>query len=176
VLSYTLLAACEAQSVRPLNSEFRMSVFAEFLRRVRVKSIKLGPVTWDILPSEKMLFPIVPEQDVALLAVTTEKAQAPAPDMGRLNDIIDSLEKFDSNPESIYYIGQTLIKCDSFLMDNGIIGDSLVLCELLINQMDSDPRIEEGFFDPRLSISKINNLKRSLKQFRDDILRFEGEA
>jgi hypothetical protein len=153
-----------------------MSVFAEFLRRVRVKSIKLGPVTWDILPSEKMPFPIFPEQDVALLAVTTEKAQAPAPDMRRLNDIIDSLENFDSNPESIYYIGQTLIKCDSFLMDNGIIGDSLVLCELLINQMDSDPRIEEGFFDPRLSISKINNLKRSLKQFRDDILRFEGEA
>jgi hypothetical protein len=76
-----------------------MSVFGEFLRRVRVKSIKLGLVTWDILPSE-----------------------------------------------------------------------------LLINQMNSDPRIEEGLFDPRLSVSKINNLKRSLKQFRDDILRFEREV
>jgi hypothetical protein len=56
-----------------------MSVFAEFLRHVRVKSIKLGPVTWDILPSEKMPFPVVPEQDIALLVVTTKKAQALVP-------------------------------------------------------------------------------------------------
>ncbi len=153
-----------------------MSAFGEFLRRVRVKSIKLGPVTWDILPFEKMPIPIVSEQDIALPATTTEKAEATAPNMIRLNDLINSIENFDSNPESLYYIGQTLIKCDSFLMDNGIIGEPLELCELLIDQMDSDPRIDEGMFDPRLSVSKINKLKRSLKQFRDDILRFEREV
>ncbi len=152
-----------------------MSAFGEFLRRVRVKSVKLGPVTWDILPPEKMPVPVVSEPLNALPISTIEKVQAPEPDMRKLNNLIDSLENFHSNPEGIYYIGQTLVLCDSFLMDNGIIGEPLELCESLIDQMDSDPRIDEGLLDPRLSISKINKLKRSLKQFRDDILRFERD-
>jgi len=93
-----------------------------------------------------------------------------------LNDLIGSLENFHSNPEGIYYIGQTLVRCDSFLMDNGIVGEPLDLCAALINEMDTDSRVDEGLFDPRLSISKINVLKRSLKKFRDDILRYEKEA
>lgn len=121
----------ELRAVRPLNSEFSMSAFGEFLRRVRVKSVKLGPVTWDILSPEKMPVPVVSEPLNALPVSMTEKVQAPDPDVLKLNNLIDSLENFHSNPEGIYYIGQTLVLCDSFLMDNGIIGEPLELCESL---------------------------------------------
>ncbi len=153
-----------------------MSAFSEFLRRVKVKSVKIGPITWDILPPEKIPLPVKSEENLALLSSSLDKEKAPTTDMRILNDLINSLENFHSNPEGIYYIGQTLVLCDSFLMDNGVVGEPLTLCEALINEMENDSRVDEGLFDPRLSISKINSLKRSLKKFRDDILRYEKEA
>jgi hypothetical protein len=119
-----------------------------------------------------MPVPIISEPLNFLPVSIIEKVQAPASDMRKLNNLIDSLKNFHSNPEGICYIGQTLVLCDSFLTDNGIIREPLELCESLLDQMDSDPRIDEGLLDPRLSISKVNKLKRILKQFKDDILRF----
>ena len=151
-----------------------MSYFGEFLRRVHLKSIKLGPVTWDILPPEKIA--VSTQQSAsAIPASETGALCAPEPDMLTLNGLIRSLENFDLDRESTYYIGQTLVQCDSFLMDNGIIGEPLQLCEELINETDYSCA-DEALSDRRLSIKKINTLKRSLKKFRDDILRFEGSA
>jgi hypothetical protein len=153
-----------------------LSTFSDFLRRVKIKSVKIGPVTWDILPPEKVPIPANTNEQLALPPSLQEREKAPSADMRKLNDLINSLENFHSNPEGIYYIGQILVLCDSFLMDNGIVGEPLQLCEALIEEMDNDSRVEEGLFDPRLSISKINSLKRSLKKFRDDILRYEQEV
>jgi hypothetical protein len=153
-----------------------LSAFSEFLRRVKIKSVKFGPVTWDILPPEKIPLPARTQEKPVLPPPAMESKKAPPADMRLLNDLIGSLENFHSNPEGIYYIGQTLVRCDSFLMDNGIVGEPIELCEALIHEMDNDSRVEEGLFDPRISVGKINSLKRSLKKFRDDILRYENEA
>jgi hypothetical protein len=147
------------------------SSFPGFIRKVRVKSIKIGPITWDILPAVEL--PVDQQIDELKSSPEIKSIQAPKAAVKQLQELIYALENFASNPEAIFYIGQTLVQCDSFLRDNGIVGEPLDLCEALITQMDSDPRLEEGLFDPRVSVSKINKLKRSLKSFQNDIRKFE---
>lgn len=147
-----------------------MTIFGDFLKRVRIKSIKIGPVTWDIDQTDGSRI-----KELKQLETKTdeEKEKLIQADIKVLDDLIDSLENFNSNPEGIYYIGQTLVRCDSYLEDNGIVGEPMELTLALIEEMDNDERKDMGVFDPVLSISKINKLKRCLKSIRADIITYE---
>lgn len=150
-----------------------MTIFGDFLKRVRIKSIKLGPVTWDVVQTDGSTI-----KEVKQLEVKTEeeKEKLIQADIRVLDDLIDSFENFQSNPEGIYYIGQTLIRCDSYLEDNGVVGEPMELTLALINEMDNDERKDMGLFDPVLSITKINKLKRCLKSIRAGIINYEKSA
>lgn len=146
-----------------------MTIFGDFLKRVRIKSIKIGPVTWDIEQTDGSKI-----KELKQLEVKTdkEKEKLIEADIKILDDLINSLENFHSNPEGIYYIGQTLVLCDSYLEDNGIVGESMELTLALIEEMGNDERKDMGALDPVLSISKINRLKRGLKSIRADIISY----
>jgi len=106
-----------------------VTAFGQFLKKLKLKSVKVGPFTWDIQPT-----------DASRIATAKESQEESSSEgliqegVRELDDLINSLENFHSNPEGIYYIGQTLV------------------------------------FDPRLSVKKINDLKRSLKEIRVRIL------
>lgn len=150
-----------------------MTAFGDFLKRVRIKSVKIGPVTWEIESTTGSK--IKEHEQQKFLNSQEKKNQQIDKDIRELSDLIRSLENFNSNPEAIYYIGQTLVRCDSFLEDNGITGEPLDLTLSLIQEMDNDTRKEEGLFDPVLSISKINRLKRSLKSIRASIILYQED-
>jgi hypothetical protein len=150
-----------------------MTIFGDFLKQVRIKSIKIGPVTWDVEQTDGSKI-----KELKQLEVQTEeeKEKLIQEDIRVLDDLINSLENFNSNPEAIYYIGQTLVRCDSYLEDNGVVGEPMELTLALIDEMDNDERKDMGLFDPVLSISKINKLKRCLKSIRADIVTYEKSA
>jgi hypothetical protein len=150
-----------------------MTVFGDYLKRVRIKSIKIGPITWEISPTVGSK---IKEHEQKNLVTSQETQQQIERDIKELEDLIYSLENFHSNPEGIYYIGQTLIRCDSFLEDNGIVGDPLSITLTLIEEIDDDTRKDEGLFNPVLSISKINRLKKALKSIRSNIISYQEEA
>ncbi len=147
-----------------------MTVFGEFLKRVRITSIKLGPVTWDIESTDGSKIKELRQLEVSS---DEEREKLIKADVRVLDDLINSFENFHSNPEGIYYIGQTLVLCDSYLEDNGIVGEPMELTLALIEELDNDERKDQGIFNPILSISKINQLKRNLKSIRADIISFE---
>jgi hypothetical protein len=149
-----------------------MTVFGDYLKRVRIKSIKIGPITWEISPTVGSK---IKEHEQKSLVTSQETQQQIERDIKELADLIYSLENFHSNPEGIYYIGQTLIRCDSFLEDNGIVGDPLNITLALIEEIDDDTRKDEGLFNPVLSVSKINRLKKALKSIRSNIILYQEE-
>jgi len=88
----------------------------------------------------------------------------------RIDRMIEALANFHSNPEGIYYIGQTLLECDTFLDDHEITGEPSELITDLIDELDHDERRKEGLFDPILSIGKIRKLIRELRMIRSRFL------
>jgi hypothetical protein len=89
-----------------------------------------------------------------------------------LDKLIHALENFHSNPEGIYYIGQTLLECESFLERINLSTQADELITPLVEEIDNDTRKEEGLFDPIISIGKVRKLVKFLKQTR---LSFLGE-
>ena len=87
-----------------------------------------------------------------------------------IDEMIYALENFHSNPEGIYYIGQTLVKCASFLEDHEVQGAPSELIDELMDELDSDERKEMGALDPVISVVKIRKLIRSLKTIRKQFL------
>lgn len=88
----------------------------------------------------------------------------------RIDSIIHDLANFHSNPEGIYYIGQTLIECDVFLDDHGINDKASELITDLIDEIDNDERRKEGLFDPIVSVGKVRHLIRRLRLIRGRFL------
>jgi TIR domain len=86
-----------------------------------------------------------------------------------ISDLVYSLENFHSNPEGIYYIGRTLIQCASFLEDHGAPSSASELVSQLLKEIDTDERKEIGAFDPVVSVSKVNELVRILKQLANSM-------
>lgn len=82
-----------------------------------------------------------------------------------LNDIIYAFEHFHSNPEGIFYIGETLLRCDSFVEENNIADFPRNLIDEIIDEIENDERKEFGG-NPLISISKVKKLVQSLKQYK----------
>lgn len=97
----------------------------------------------------------------------TSRSAEPEAATRRIQSLIDALANFHSNPEGIYYIGQTLIACEAFLDDHGIIDqEARVLINELSDELDNDERRNEGLFDPVISVGKVRKLIRRLREAR----------
>lgn len=90
--------------------------------------------------------------------------------MGEIERLQDALEKFHSNPEGIYYIGQTLVHVDAFLERHGVSGAAGQLVEELMQELDDDERKEMGVFDPVISVTKVRALRRSLNGLKKTLV------
>jgi hypothetical protein len=75
-----------------------------------------------------------------------------------LQSIIYALEHHHTNPEGIFWIGQTLVQCRSFLKRREASGSALSLVESLLDDIDADERSKEGVFDVWISSRKIARL------------------
>lgn len=86
-----------------------------------------------------------------------------------ISNYINLLAKFNSNPEAINYIGNTLLDLGVFL-DNQTEWDKgqveLVQKEIkdILNEASENERIEMGTFDPIFNLAKIKNIIDFLKE------------
>lgn len=88
-----------------------------------------------------------------------------------IDELVHALENFHSNPEGIYYIGQTLVRCGSFFEDHAELQDAPhELVDALMDEVDSDERKEMGALDPVISVGKVRSLVRYLKTARKRFL------
>lgn len=87
-------------------------------------------------------------------------APTPGDIVKRARSLAQDLASFHSNPESIYYIGTTLVACDALFDDIGLTGEPLELVRDLMLELDEDTPRDEGLFDPVLSVEKIARLRR----------------
>jgi hypothetical protein len=113
------------------------------------------------------------EQRVEGCSLETEHFQQPTKEesaVRELDSLIYALENFHSNPEGIYYIGQTLLKCESFLEKINLSAQADELITPLVEEIDNDTRKEEGLFDPIVSVGKVRKLIKFLKQTRPGLL------
>jgi hypothetical protein len=86
------------------------------------------------------------------------------------DNLIHALANFQSNPEGIYYIGQTLVACEVFLDDHGIADpQARKLIDEISAELDNDERRSEGMFDPVISDRKVRGLIRRLRDARRSI-------
>lgn len=88
----------------------------------------------------------------------------------KLDSLIYALENFHSNPEGIYYIGQTLLECESFLEKINLSTQADELITSLVEEIDNNTRKDEGLFNPIISIGKVRKLIKFLKQIRSGLL------
>ena len=91
---------------------------------------------------------------------------------GKLNELIYGLSNFNSNPEAINYIGQTLIEASVFLesYDTELETDknrAISLTDEIIAEATTDERHLQGNFDPIFNLQKINNLLKIMIKFRN---------
>ncbi len=78
---------------------------------------------------------------------------------------IKRLTNFDSNPEAINYIGETLVSASVFLSNQHSlsVGDQNYAQELIkeiLQEASEDERTDAGFLDPMFNLSKILELVR----------------
>jgi DNA-binding winged helix-turn-helix (wHTH) protein len=86
-----------------------------------------------------------------------------------LLDLIYALEHHHTNPEGIYWIGQTLVECRSLLRGRGLTAP-IPLVDELLSDIDSDARSREGpmfgvFVSPRklaALVEELSNLAGSV--------------
>lgn len=76
-----------------------MTIFGNFLKTVRLKSIKIAPITWDIVQTDGSKIKEIKQLEVR---ADEEKNELILKDIKVLDDLINSLENFHSNPEGIY--------------------------------------------------------------------------
>ena len=84
-------------------------------------------------------------------------------------EYIKGLTDFNSNPESINYIGQTLIEIDDFLCEQNTLNDADTNCarkliEEILQEVSKDERTKMGMFDPIFNLEKILKLKTILRK------------
>lgn len=85
----------------------------------------------------------------------------------RIDSMIHALSEFHSNPEGIYYIGQTIVECDVFLDDFRIEDEEArLMIEGISDDIDRDERRQMGLFDPIISIRKVRKLIQRLREIR----------
>jgi len=135
------------------------TTFGAFLQRVQLTQFKLGPFTWKIEPTGSSL--IAHEKEKGLGASEEDLIQRGIKD---LESLIHRIENFDADAGRSYYLGSTLIRCDSFLEDNGISGEPLELTRSLMAAIDEETSNFIGGIAPYVPLKKLNTLKRSLKQ------------
>ncbi len=82
---------------------------------------------------------------------------------------ISGLTDFNSNPESINYIGQTLMEIDEFLFEQSTLDAEDEDCahkliEEILQEASEDERTKMGVFDPIFNLDKIRKLKAILRK------------
>ena len=123
----------------------------ELLYRFVVNGLNIKPVPAQAIVKQRSEFEPVPEVESILR---------------KIDALICALANFNSNPEGIFYIGQTLIECDVFLDDYHINDEATNLIESLIAEIDTDERHEMGLFDPVISVGKVRKLIGRLRDIR----------
>jgi hypothetical protein len=89
--------------------------------------------------------------------------------VNKLGQLIHALENFHSNPEGVFYIGQTLVECESFLEDSGALEGARQIIEELVHEIDDDERRSLGAsFEPVVSVGKVRHLVKYLKKLKRD--------
>lgn len=88
----------------------------------------------------------------------------------KIEKLIDALSNFHSNPEGIYYIGQTLVECSAFLEECCINDEAVGLINDLIEEIDTDERHKEGLLDPVISVGKVRKLIHRLREIRKRLI------
>jgi hypothetical protein len=81
-----------------------------------------------------------------------------------IESMIHALENYHTNPEGVYWIGQTLVQCHSFLNRYAIAGRARELVQILLDDIDNDERSKMGAFDVLVSPKKIADLITELKE------------
>jgi hypothetical protein len=104
-----------------------------------------------------------PNQEITLGSTSSTQQSASTKDDyhsydRELKSIIYALEHHHTNPEGIFWIGQTLVQCRSFLRRNGNSGSASSIVESLLIDIDEDTRSKEGVFDVFISPRKIADL------------------
>ena len=82
---------------------------------------------------------------------------------------LEGLSNFNSNPESINYIGETLIGVSVFLskqnsLDREIVNHAQALIKEILEEASADERLEMGAFDPIFNLAKILELTTILQK------------
>ena len=148
----------------------QLTAFGEFLARIKLRKVKLGPFEWDINET--------PASTVSAHAERRKIENAPDPveaGIKTLDEMIYRIERFDADAGGAYYIGATLIQCESYLDDNGIVGSPLDLVRELMDAIDDETSNFIGGVAPYVPLGKLNQLKRALKQIRAEIQVSEDE-
>jgi hypothetical protein len=90
--------------------------------------------------------------------------------ISQIDGLIHNLANFHSNPEDVYYIGQTLVACEVFIDDHGFADpQASTLIDELSDELDNDERRSEGLFDPVISTAKVRRLIKRLRDIRRSI-------
>lgn len=85
----------------------------------------------------------------------------------QIDSLIHALSEFHSNPEGIYYIGQSVVECEVFLDDYRVTDDDArALIDQISDEIDGDERRQMGIFDPIVSVGKVRKLIRRLREIR----------
>lgn len=87
-----------------------------------------------------------------------------------LDSILHALENFTPQMNSHFYIGNTLVKCASFIEDHDCRDIAETLVEDLIGEVESIERSPLPSSERVVSISKVRNLVRYFKQLKREYL------
>ena len=103
----------------------------------------------------------------AIDVINTSSQTQQTKNQKKLESLIHELSNFNSNPEAINYIGQTLIDANAFLTTEKVLSQNdLALATRLIDEVlaeaASDDRPQQGTFDPIFNLHKINRLIKVL--------------
>lgn len=146
-----------------------MTAFGEYLSRIKLTEIKLGPFKWNIEQTPSSEVATAQERSV-------ERSFEVLVDEGitELDNLIRNIEHFDAEAGGVYYIGATLIRCDSFLEDNGIVGEPKELTLKLMAAIDNEMSNFVGGVAPYVPLTPLNTLKKALKQMRAELERYRS--
>lgn len=108
---------------------------------------------------------VPPERSNDLKASESELSE----EKDRFREYIRGLTDFNSNPESINYIGQTLLEIDEFLWEQSTLDTEDANCakkliEEILQEVSEDDRTKMGEFDPIFNLKKIRELKAILRK------------
>jgi DNA-binding winged helix-turn-helix (wHTH) protein len=153
-----------------LAEETRNSIKVQFLALglIEISETEYGHETWKLTPFgvKRLLASEAARRQPAAQVATKSASRTGRPTeqlVRRIDNLLYALEHFHSNPEGVFYIGQTLIECVSFLEDCGALEGVDKLIEELVSEVDNDERAGS---DPKIPLRKVRQLISYLKDLK----------